>query len=1040
MPRLKKKEEPSPPVEPTVTLTAGRSRRTIKPNRKYLNDSVVLATTSIRSSSPDSDASEDDYNQQEDDDDEVIPPKSAAGRKSSGSAAAKKPSPAATSKRGRPPKGITKTEPVKNLRKEVLKKMDLSTLNMGRARVVLTPINKDIKRKLDLDISLVKDKTPFKGKPPMKLPEKQPPKQPEIQPPKQPEKQALKQPEKQAPKQPEKPKPKVLLKTKEQEKLAKPEKEKPAPVKVVTEEKSKPKNILFKRKQPDAPAPTKPEPVVVPKKFVNPVALQKQKLEKSILDKRHRKPEENSLQASTDEAGGDDDDDEVQIVGVSRGGGGATTGSNVVAGRKSLRKSPLIAKQISPIARKVIKPAAVVSKITPPTAAGPKRKPTADSSADDKAVQQARKKGRFSKEPKLSITIDSDDLVEDSDEEPVRRSTRSSMVSDKSSAASTPQSASVKAKDSSAPTKLTKDSLEVSKGGTMSKSVSLPALDKTKMSGRSPGFKPGQTPAIKGLAKPIAQSTPKPTSGAGALAEKKSKSEVNLVDPIRSLEKDRKQSGKGTTDNATIRIVSVGDILNKKAASTPDVRKAAINRKSSQEDEYLSSDSDDSDDYLDAKTGSTEKPKTNNQLVATILGRKRAINLDHLRINRPPKRGRSSGASKQTPVEKPGPKASVVNLATEDEVDFEDMLQTNIVTAHKVQKIVASSPPVARARGRPPGTLDENFSRTAEAKSLPLNKSPAAAAGVKTLASNNNNNLYKAYNNGRPTTTTILNRSGSTSPQKNPPRILNSTMKLGDNRPFAKLVANSGNKHYSIDLTDPDNNVKLVVSQDSPPTSPVKQQQQRSPVKTTTVPRPIVASAGGLRNTSNALNKPIGGAVQRSISAITSSSGSNAKMKKITCYETWYVINIPNTENKPERPSFSMSMIGLGNEAANIQLPSSEWSHKIILTKRKVLPGEGEEVFSGDVEDRAITEEEKRNYEPCNIMFRRRTATPGKFNLQYDRAVIFKNDTFFINVDGKNCTLVGAPCRVNGTQDIETLLSVVDYVNLKNSCVELSAG
>lgn len=153
-----------------------------------------------------------------------------------------------------------------------------------------------------------------------------------------------------------------------------------------------------------------------------------------------------------------------------------------------------------------------------------------------------------------------------------------------------------------------------------------------------------------------------------------------------------------------------------------------------------------------------------------------------------------------------------------------------------------------------------------------------------------------------------------------------------------------------------------------------------------------------------------------------------------------YVINIPNTENKPERPSFAMSMIGLGNEAAKIQLPSSEWSHKIILTKRKVLPTEGDEVFNGDVEDRAISEEEKRNYEPCNIMFRRRTATPGKFNLQYDRAVIFKNDTFFINVDGKNCQLVGAPCKLEGSHDIETLLAVVDFVNLKNSCVELSAA
>lgn len=1001
MPRMKKKEEPSPQAETSVTLTAGRSRRTIKPNRKYLNDSVVLATTSVRSSSPDSDASEDDYHQQDDDDEEVIPPKSAAGRKSSGpAAAAKKPSPVATSTgrpRGRPPKGgVAKTEPVKNFRKEVLKKMDLSTLNMGRARVVLTPINKDIKRKLDLDVSLVKDKTPIKPKIPIKQPEKHPEKQPE--------------------KQPERPTLRIVSKAKEPEDTKKSEKEKPAPAKA-TEEKQKPRNILFKKKQPEEPTP-KPAPVI-PKKLINPVALQKRKVEKSILDKRHKKPED-SPQLSSDDAG---DDDEVQIVGVSRG-----TGPNV--GRKSLRKSPLIAKQISPIVRRVVKPV-VPTKITPPPAvtAVQKRRAAANSSADDSGHKaQPAKRGRPSKEAKLSITLDSDDIEDESDEEPVRRSTRSSVLSEKSSAASTPQNASVKEKDSSAPTKLRKDSLEVSKGA-MSKSISLPALDKTKISGRSPGFKPTQTPAPKVLTKPIAQSTPKPAIG--ALMEKKSKSEMNLVDPIRSMEKDRKESGKSSTNNnATIRIVSIGDILNKKSTSTPDVRKAGIRRKSTLEDEYLSSDSEDSDDYIGPKASSAEKPKTNNQLVATILERKRPINLDHLRLTRPSKRGRSTGGSKQTIGEPPVTKPSVINLTNDDEVDFEDMLQTNIVTAHKVQKIVAN-PTVMRARGKSVN-LDENSSRT-ETKTLPINKS-SATKGVKTLASTNNNNVYKTYNNGRPATASTLSRSGSTSPQKNPPRILNSTMKLGDSRPFAKLVANSGNKHYSIDLTDPDNNVKLVVMSDSPPSSPT---MQRSPVKT--VPRPIVASTG-LRNTSNALNKPIGGAVQRSISALTSSTGSSPKMKKITCYETWYVINIPNTENKPERPSFSMSMIGLGNEAANIQLPSSEWSHKIILTKRKVLPKDGEEVFSGDVEDRAITEEEKRNYEPCNIMFRRRTATPGKFNLQYDRAVIFKNDTFFINVDGKNCTLVGAPCRVDGTQDIETLLSVVDYVNLKNSCVELSAG
>lgn len=178
MPRLKKKEVATPPAAAApeaaaLTLTAGRSRRTIKPNRKYLNDSIVSmppSKTSSRSSSPDdSDLSEDEYRknardeeeeEDDDDDEEVVPVKSAAGRKSVAAAAAKKTSLSPGSKpRGRPPKSgkaAVKTEPVKNLRKEVMKKMDLTTLSVGKARVLLTPLKQDPKRKLNLDETVEK--------------------------------------------------------------------------------------------------------------------------------------------------------------------------------------------------------------------------------------------------------------------------------------------------------------------------------------------------------------------------------------------------------------------------------------------------------------------------------------------------------------------------------------------------------------------------------------------------------------------------------------------------------------------------------------------------------------------------------------------------------------------------------------------------------------------------------------------------------------------------------------------------------------------
>lgn len=652
--------------------------------------------------------------------------------------------------------------------------------------------------------------------------------------------------------------------------------ERHAPSKAI-DDKEKPKPLV-RKKQPEPPS-QKQKESDAPKKFINPAALQKQRVEKSILDKRHKKPEDSKATKDED----DDDDDDVQIVGFSR-----EMAPNL--GRKSLRKSPLIAKQISPIAKKPAKPViaskttppVATSKATPPVAVSGVKRRTADASADNSGnkAQQSRH-SRSPKVSKLSITVDSDDDEMSDEDEPIRRSTRSSLISDKSSAVPSPQNSSVKAKDSSAPTKLAgKDAIPTKPA--MSKSVSMPALDKTKMSNRQLVTKPIQTPASKILPKPMAQSTPKPAV-ASTLGDKKSKSEMNLADPM--ADKDLKGKDKNKSDQATIRIVNIGDIIKNKAASTPDVRKAAIAGRpstaptkdiyaSSTESEY-SEESDDSEDSYDPKEG---KPKTNNQLVATILERKRPINLDHLRLNRSGKRGRAS--NKQSATDNAAPKGKQANLPQDDGVDFEDMLQTNIVTANKVQKVI--NPTIARGRGRPPNSTNENSTRPALNKAAPLNKSPATAMPGKTLTSNNNN-VYKPNNNGRLGSTTSLNRSGSTSPQKGPPRILNSTMKLGDNRPFAKLIANSDNKHYSIDLTDPDNNVKLIASPGSQTLSPVK----RSPVKP--VPRPIVASTG-LRNTSNAVNKSVGGAVQRSVSAITSTTGSGSKMKKITCYETWYVL------------------------------------------------------------------------------------------------------------------------------------------------------
>lgn len=170
----------------------------------------------------------------------------------------------------------------------------------------------------------------------------------------------------------------------------------------------------------------------------------------------------------------------------------------------------------------------------------------------------------------------------------------------------------------------------------------------------------------------------------------------------------------------------------------------------------------------------------------------------------------------------------------------------------------------------------------------------------------------------------------------------------------------------------------------------------------------------------------------------------NRRVRKITCFETWFVIKMPSVEPLPHRYSFGMSMIQLGNEAATIALPSDLWSLKVTLQKRSAEPekktnasdddSDPEETYTGIVQDKNVNENEKHLYQPANIMFRR--STNGKVRTPFDRAIIFKNNSFFINVDGKNVLLLGAPQTLADVGEIETLLQIVDDVSLMNSCIE----
>uniref|UniRef100_A0A182JYQ7 Uncharacterized protein n=1 Tax=Anopheles christyi TaxID=43041 RepID=A0A182JYQ7_9DIPT len=440
-----------------------------------------------------------------------------------------------------------------------------------------------------------------------------------------------------------------------------------------------------------------------------------------------------------------------------------------------------------------------------------------------------------------------------------------------------------------------------------------------------------------------------------------------------------------TKPSPTITIVNVSDIMKMRSKSSSDIRRRLVEQEFDSED--MSEQEDIQSDHKQ------EDSKTNNQLVASILERKRPISLEHLQkvrrhIRDTPNKGDMKGKQRARPV---------ADMFTENEVvDFEDVLQKNIVSADRDTRLVTVG--AVRGRGRPSGNLkqDENFGyATAQGKRLPQT-----------------NMVGKAVS------------GGTTRRSLQPPRILNATMKLGDNRPRSKQSGGSGDNHYSIDLTDPDNNVKLVSSSN-----------ENSPVKRT-------PAASGVSGQITTFGQKTGNTV-RSAAAIARDNSSSlrssqeVKKKRVTLYETWNVLHIKSVDSTMKPPQLAMPMISLGNVAADIKMPSSAWSFRTLLEKRKVPANEGDAVFTGKIQDGTISEEEKANYEPSKIMFRRKAVSPGKFNVQFDRTVTFRTDTYSLNVDGQSCKLMAAPSRLDTIEEIESLLKIVDHVDLKHSCIEL---
>lgn len=93
------------------------------------------------------------------------------------------------------------------------------------------------------------------------------------------------------------------------------------------------------------------------------------------------------------------------------------------------------------------------------------------------------------------------------------------------------------------------------------------------------------------------------------------------------------------------------------------------------------------------------------------------------------------------------------------------------------------------------------------------------------------------------------------------------------------------------------------------------------------------------------------------------------------------------------------------------------------------------DLYTGEVHDPNINPDERHNYRPINITFRRKCNNP-QIRIQFDRILILKNQTFYLNVDGKNVRLVASPQSIETNDDIQMLLQIVDHISLNSCCVE----
>lgn len=319
-------------------------------------------------------------------------------------------------------------------------------------------------------------------------------------------------------------------------------------------------------------------------------------------------------------------------------------------------------------------------------------------------------------------------------------------------------------------------------------------------------------------------------------------------------------------------------------------------------------------------------------------------------------------------------------------------------------------------------------------KSEPLTKVSPMQGAVKTLQTLPN----KLLNNN------IRVVSAVNTPPKPVPRILNSMVTpKGKQSPNVKLAGDGSDKKvFSIDLTDDSVKERKIIS--SPIKTPIIRPSPVAVKENIANNKPQILLKSKLESELVRMKASANMAKRQSLmipggqSRLSQASAqSPMAARRITKFESWYVIDVKNQEQTPFRHTHTHSLMKLGNSIKEIQLPSSKWDYKVTLQRRQKRSennNEDEEVYTGETQDKSI-EADKANYEPSCILFKRSHREANKITI--DRSLMLKLNAYTITMNGKQCKLIGAPDDIKSPEDLETLISIIDSCSLSHSCVEL---